>query len=134
MCENPAVPRARDCAGTAQKAEPFLSPPLRRCSCRRVLITLDIFNQILGCFVPVTIFSLGLSAAAILRLPRPPRDAHVFHSPYHPLPIALFLLLIVSVLILFVVGEPPETLIGAAIAAAGIPVSFLLPHLRRQEP
>lgn len=94
------------------------------------LIALGTFEQILGYFVPVTIFFLGLSAAAILRLPRPAGDDRIFRSPFHPLPIALFLLLILCMLTLFVVGQPRETLIGAGIAAAGIPAAFLFTRLR----
>lgn len=91
-----------------------------------LLILLGSFDQILGYFVPVTVFFLGLSAAAVLRLPRPPADGNVFRAPLHPLPILLFLLLIASVLALFVFGQPTQTLLGAAVAAAGIPISFLV--------
>jgi APA family basic amino acid/polyamine antiporter len=90
-----------------------------------VLIVLGTFEQILGYFVPVTIFFLGLSAASLFRLPRPAEDAGVFRAPLHPLPLVLFLSLIVVVLTLFAVGQPRETLVGAAIAALGIPASFL---------
>jgi APA family basic amino acid/polyamine antiporter len=86
------------------------------------LIALGTFDQVLGYFVPVTVFFLGLSASAVLRLPRPDDD-RVFRAPWHPLPIALFLVLIVAVLVLFAVGQPRATLIGGAVAAAGIPVS-----------
>ena len=91
-----------------------------------LLILLGSFDQILGYFVPVTVFFLGLSAAAVLRLPRPPADTNVFRMPLHPLPIVLFLLLIASVLALFVMGQPAQTLLGAAVAAAGVPISFLV--------
>lgn len=90
-----------------------------------LLILLGSFDQILGYFVPVTIFFLALSAAAILRLPRP-ADSTVFRAPLHPLPILLFLLLIASVLVLFAIGQPTQTLLGAAVAAAGVPISFLV--------
>jgi APA family basic amino acid/polyamine antiporter len=90
------------------------------------LILLGSFDQILGYFVPVTIFFLALSAAAVLRLPRPAADSPVFRAPLHPLPILLFLLLIASVLALFVIGQPTQTLLGAVVAAAGVPISFLV--------
>jgi APA family basic amino acid/polyamine antiporter len=93
-----------------------------------VLIALGTFNQILGYFIPITIFFLGLSAASLLRLPRPADDGQVFRAPLHPLPLALFLFLIVVVLVLFAAGQPRETLIGAAIAALGVPASFLVRH------
>ncbi len=91
-----------------------------------VLILLGTFEQILGYFVPVTIFFLGLSAAAILVLPRPGGDAAVFRAPLHPLPIALFLLLIGSVLVLFIAGQPLQTLMGASVAVLGVPISLLV--------
>jgi APA family basic amino acid/polyamine antiporter len=91
-----------------------------------LLILLGSFDQILGYFVPVTVFFLALSAAAILRLPRPPPGDVVFRAPLHPLPILLFLLLIGSIVALFVIGQPTQTLLGAAVAAAGIPISFLV--------
>ena len=91
-----------------------------------ILIALGTFEQILGYFVPATVFFLGLSAAALFRLPRPPTDRRVFRSPLHPLPLVLFLCLIVVVLTLFVAGQPRETLIGAAIAALGVPASYLV--------
>lgn len=91
-----------------------------------LLIALGTFEQILGYFIPVTVFFLGLSAAALFRLPRPADDGRVFRAPLHPLPVLLFLCLIVAVLFLFVAGQPRETLIGAAIAALGIPASLLV--------
>lgn len=89
-----------------------------------VLIALGTFDQILGYFVPVTVFFLGLSAAAILRLPRPPANDAVFRVPWHPVPIGLFLVLIVCVLVLFAVGQPRQTLLGAAVALVGFVASL----------
>jgi hypothetical protein len=40
-----------------------------------VYIALGTFDQILGYFVPAAVFFLGLSAAAVLRLPRPHDEA-----------------------------------------------------------
>ena len=91
-----------------------------------LLVTFGTFDQILGYFVPVVIFFLGLSAAARLVLPRPARDAAVFRNPWHPLPIILFLLLVVVMIFLFAVGRPLQTLIGAAVAALGVPVSWFV--------
>jgi APA family basic amino acid/polyamine antiporter len=91
-----------------------------------LLIALGSFDAILGYFVPTTVFFLGLSAAAVLRIPRPADDGQVFRAPLHPLPIVLFLTLIAVVLALFVVGQPTQALLGAAVAALGIPASFLI--------
>jgi APA family basic amino acid/polyamine antiporter len=96
------------------------------------LALLGSFNEVLGYFVPSAIFFLGLSAAAILVLPRPPREAAVFRTPFHPVPIALFLTLIVAVVVLFTVGQPRQTLLGAAVVMVGVPVSwYILPSKRR---
>jgi APA family basic amino acid/polyamine antiporter len=92
-----------------------------------VLVLIGNFNEILGFFVPGAVFFLGLSAAAVLVLPRPADgDPHVFRAPFHPLPILFFLVLIVAMLVLFVAGQPRETAIGAAIIALGVPVSFIV--------
>jgi APA family basic amino acid/polyamine antiporter len=88
-----------------------------------VLVMLGSFDQIVGYFVPAAVFFLGLSAAAILVLPRPPADASVFRAPWHPLPIIVFLALVVVMIALFAIGRPVQTLIGGAVVALGIPVS-----------
>jgi APA family basic amino acid/polyamine antiporter len=96
-----------------------------------VLIMLGTFEEILGYFIPAAIFFLGLSAAAMLVLPRPAADATVFRAPLFPLPIIVFLLAIVGMLVLFVLGQPKQTLIGAAVVALGVPVSYLVLPRRR---
>lgn len=91
-----------------------------------VLIMLGTFDEILGYFVPAAIFFLGLSAAAVLVLPRPQPSETVFRAPLHPLPIVVFLVAIAGMLVLFVVGQTKQTLLGAAVVALGVPVSFLV--------
>jgi hypothetical protein len=44
----------------------------------------------------------------------------------HPLPIALFLIMVVSILVLFVVGQTRQTLLGALVVSLGIPVSWIV--------
>jgi len=94
------------------------------------LVLLGTFNDILGYFVPCAVFFLGLSATAVLILPRP-ENGDVFRAPLHPLPIALFLVMVVSVLAMFFAGQPRQTLIGALVAALGIPASWIVTSLRR---
>jgi hypothetical protein len=91
-----------------------------------ILVMLGSFNQILGYFVPMAVFFLGLSAAAVLVLPRPAGGANVFRAPWHPLPILVFLLLILVLLALFVMGSPRQTLAGAAVVALSVPVYSLM--------
>src|SRR5688572_9635288 len=78
-----------------------------------LLVLLGTFDQILGYFVPAAIFFLGLSAAAILVLPRGRDDASVFRAPLHPLPIVVFLALVIVIVALFAMARPLQTLIGA---------------------
>lgn len=95
-----------------------------------VLVLLGSFDQILGYFIPCAVFFLGLSAAALFVLPRPPADAGpsadaaIFRTPAYPWPLLLFLVLIVAVLFLFAAGRPLQTALGAIIVALGIPVSW----------
>jgi APA family basic amino acid/polyamine antiporter len=99
-----------------------------------VLVIVGSFDAILGYFVPGAVFFLGLSAAAVLVLPRPRPDDRVFRAPMHPLPLLLFLVLIVGMLALFIAGQPRETLLGGAVIALGIPASYLfIGHRQRRE-
>ena len=96
------------------------------------LVLAGTFNEILGYFVPSVVFFLGLSAAAILVLPRPRSHRDVFAAPLHPLPVALFLVLVIVLLALFLVGETRQTLLGAAVVALGIPASWLVIRRRAE--
>lgn len=90
------------------------------------LVALGTFEDILGYFVPCAVFFLGLAATAILILPRPETGADVFRSPFHPIPVTLFLVMVVAVLALFVAGEPRQTLLGAFVVVLGIPVAWFV--------
>jgi uncharacterized membrane protein len=72
------------------------------------------------------VFFLGLSAASVLVLPRPEARGDVFVAPLHPLPIVLFLVMVSSVLVLFALGQPRQTLLGALVVVLGVPVSWLV--------
>jgi len=96
------------------------------------LVLLGTFNDILGYFVPCAVFFLGLAASSVLILPRPGARTDVFRMPLHPLPIVLFLLMVVSILALFVAGQPRQTLLGALVVALGIPVSQVVLSRRRR--
>ena len=90
------------------------------------LVLLGTFDQILGYFVPAAICFLGLSAAAILVLPRRRDDLSVFRAPLHPLPIVVFLALVIVIVALFAMARPLQTLIGGAVVALGIPMAWLV--------
>jgi len=91
-----------------------------------LLVTLGTFDQILGYFVPAAVFFLGLSAAAILVVPRPRDVAMVFRVPAHPLPIIVFLVLVVVIVVLFAVARPLQTLTSAIVIALGIPIGWFI--------
>ena len=84
-------------------------------------VLLGTFDEILGYFVPAAVFFLGLCVLALMVLPRP-TDATTFRVPGHPLPMVLFLVLIVAMLGLFAAGQPRQTALGGAVVAAGIPI------------
>ena len=97
-----------------------------------VLVTLGTFDQILGYFVPAAVFFLGLSAAAILVVPRPRDAASVFRAPGHPVPIIVFLVLVAVIVVLFAVAQPVQTLTSAAVIGLGIPVGrYIVRSARR---
>jgi APA family basic amino acid/polyamine antiporter len=91
-----------------------------------VLVLLGTFDQILGYFIPAAVFFLGLSASALLVLPRPGPGPAIFRVPWYPLPIAAFLLLIAGLLGLFAVGRPLQTALGGLVVALGIPAARVL--------
>ncbi|MFN7917832.1 MAG: amino acid permease [Vicinamibacterales bacterium] len=84
-----------------------------------VLVLLGTFDQILGYFVPAAVFFLGLSAAALFRIHGQPSGPHVFLTPWYPLPLVVFLALIVLMLLLFAAGTPLQTALGAAVVCVG---------------
>jgi APA family basic amino acid/polyamine antiporter len=91
-----------------------------------VLVLLGSFDQILGYFIPAAVFFLGLSAAALLRIDRSAGQERVFRTPLYPLPLVLFLVLITTILVLFVAGQPVQTFLGAAVVLIGLVVSMFV--------
>jgi len=90
-----------------------------------LLASLGSFNEVLAYFVPCAVFFLGLSAAAILVLQRPAPSPTLFRAPAHPIPIVLFLVMVIAVLALFIIGQPREALSGALVVMLGVPVSWI---------
>lgn len=84
-----------------------------------VLVLLGTFDQILGYFVPAAVFFLGLSAAALFRMHAQPAGPQVFLTPWFPLPLIVFLALIVLMLVLFTAGTPLQTALGAVVVSVG---------------
>lgn len=99
-----------------------------------LLTLLGTFDQILGYFVPAAVFFLGLSAAALFVLPRPASGVATFRTPAYPWPLLVFLTLIAGILLLFVMGRPLQTALGAIIVATGVPVSWIVLRAPRPSP
>jgi len=83
------------------------------------LVVIGSFDQILGYFVPAAVFFLGLSAATLFTIDRGETNRSAFLVPLFPLPLVLFLLLIVIMLVLFAVGQPTQTSLGAVVVLLG---------------
>jgi basic amino acid/polyamine antiporter, APA family len=94
-----------------------------------VMVALGSFEEIVGTFLLVTVLFIGLTVAAVFRLPRPEA---AFRSPLHPWPALLFLFLVVVLGALLVAGRPKESLLGVAIVSLGLPV-YGVAFRKRQE-
>lgn len=95
---------------------------LAQCTLASALVMLGSFDQILGYFIPCAVFFLGMAAAVLLRLERT-ASTHVFLVPLYPVPLVLFLALVVTMLLLFAAGQPVQTMLGLAVVLAGLVVS-----------
>lgn len=105
---------------------------LVQCTLASALVMLGSFDQILGYFIPCAVFFLGLAATVLLRLDRT-ASLHVFLVPFYPVPLILFLALVATMLLLFVAGQPVQTMLGAAVVLAGLVASrFAIPTTTRR--
>ena len=116
MAHDGLFPRALATFDAQRGAAPRLT--LLQVALACAFVAAGTFDEILGYFIPAAVFFLGLSAAAVLRLPRLSAGTG-FQAPWHPLPIVVFLVLIVVVLGLFLVGRPVATV---GVAALGLVV------------
>jgi APA family basic amino acid/polyamine antiporter len=94
-----------------------------------LLVALGSFNDILGYFIPCAVFFLGLSASAILFLPRTQDERQVFEAPTSSAADRVVSRPDRGVLALFVLGQPKQTLLGAVVVMVGMVVSrFVVPR------
>jgi APA family basic amino acid/polyamine antiporter len=89
-------------------------------SCTLVLI--GTFETIISYFIFTAVLFIGAAAAAVVRLERRGEVSLRFGYPFTPI---LFLLLIVALLALLMISRPYQALLGLAITACGLPLSFL---------
>jgi len=87
------------------------------------LVVLGTFETIVAYFVFVTVAFLALTVASLYRLPAPPPALRVPGWPLTPL---VFLAMLLAMLVLLGAGNPLQSALGAAVVAAGVPVSRLV--------
>ena len=90
-----------------------------------VFVMVGTFEGILGYFIFVTVFFLGLTVAAVFVLRRRAGEAP-FSTPGYPVTPLFFLLLVAVLLVLLAASRPIQAALGAGIVALGIPVYHLL--------
>jgi APA family basic amino acid/polyamine antiporter len=88
-----------------------------------VLVALGTFDTIVAYFVFVTVAFLALTVAGLFRLPAPSPALRV---PGWPLTPVVFLVMLAVMLGLLGAGSPLQSALGAAVVAAGVPVSRLV--------
>lgn len=96
------------------------------------LVLLGSFEEIVAYFIFVVVVFLALTVAALFVLRRREvkgdekgKEAG-YRTPGYPATPALFLALVAVLLLLLGAGRPRESLLGAAVTAAGLPVYFLI--------
>ncbi len=90
-----------------------------------LLVVLGNFDEIVSYFIFVVLIFIALTVAAVYVLRRAPAGADVYRTPGYPVTPAVFLLLITLMLVLLGGASPKRSLLGVAVAAAGLPVYYL---------
>jgi APA family basic amino acid/polyamine antiporter len=120
---------ARDGAapGFAGRLDPRTGAPVRaialQAALAAALVVIGTFETIVAYFVFVTVAFLALTVAGLYRLPASPATRRVPGWPFTP---AVFLLMLVAMLALLGAGSPVQSALGAAVVAAGLPVSRMV--------
>jgi len=91
-----------------------------------LLVAVSSFQKIIEYFIFVAVVFLAMAGAGLfLARRRNAGFAPLFRTPLYPLPVVIFLLLIMSLLVLLAGHSPMEAGLGVAVVVAGIPVYFL---------
>ncbi len=85
-----------------------------------ILIVSGGFNEILGYFFFVVIFFVALAVAGLVRIRHQETDGYA--TPFYPLPLIVFLILMIAILFFVGIRNPMQTLIGLGVVSLGIPV------------
>ncbi len=91
-----------------------------------LLVAVSSFQKIIEYFIFVAVVFLAMSGAGLFLARR--RDAGLtplFRTPLYPLPVVIFLLLVVALLVLLAGHAPVEAGLGAGVVLAGVPAYLL---------
>jgi len=89
-----------------------------------ILVLLGTFKQIVSYFIFVTVFFLGLTAAALFVLRRREASSAIVRTPGYPLTPVVFLILVVALLVLLAGNSPLQAALGTGIVALGAPLYY----------
>jgi APA family basic amino acid/polyamine antiporter len=88
-----------------------------------VLVLTGTFEKIIAYFIFVAVVFLTLTGAGLFILrSRDPETEPAFLTPWYPLPLAVFLVLMSLLLVLLALHRPQQALLGSAVVLAGLPV------------
>jgi len=91
-----------------------------------VLVFIGSFEKIIAYFIFVAVVFLVLTGAGLfIERSRHPDAQPVFSTPWFPLPLAVFIVLMSLLLALIALGSPREALLGTAVVLAGLPVHYI---------
>jgi APA family basic amino acid/polyamine antiporter len=90
-----------------------------------IFVMLGTFDEILGYFIFVTVFFVGLTVVAVFVLRRR-EGAGPFTTPGYPVTPVFFLVLVAVLLVLLGGNRPVQAVLGVGVVALGIPAYYFL--------
>lgn len=136
----PRVYYAMACDGlflpAAAQVHPRFGTPVRAIALQSalacLLVTLGTFNEIVAYFLFTTVVFIALAVAGVIVLRRRQPDTPVFYNTLgYPVTPVIFLLFSVVLLAMLAENNIKQTLLGASIVLAGVPIYYLICRRRR---
>jgi APA family basic amino acid/polyamine antiporter len=91
-----------------------------------ILVLLGSFEKIIVYFMFVAVVFLAITGAGLfIERSRHARSNLPFSTPWYPLPLAVFLVLMSLMLALIALHSPREALLGTTVVLAGLPVYYI---------
>jgi basic amino acid/polyamine antiporter, APA family len=110
----------------ASAIDPRFGTPARAIAAQAVLasvlVALGSFNTIVAYFIFITVSFIALTVAGVFILGRRTRE---FHVPGHPWTALCFLAIVFVLLLLLLMNNPIQAMVGAGIVALGVPVYYM---------